>query len=173
MPTRKRSSRAVPQATVAIASVLLLGITMIAGRGHMGTLRGSAQGDAASVTITHAAARTVTLRETSHHAPGLVELSARDGQASARVPEDWTLREVRGASLSEVPGDPPAHGERRWTLATGAVLSFTTPRSTALRIRNDAVTPLLVRYVLVDLETERVREDSVLMGREEEREIWR
>ncbi len=127
---------------------------------------------ATDLAVEHHSPLTLRLRSTNGRSPGLLQIS-HDGMETVdvSVPEDWILREVRGAALSQVPSDPPVGGFRRWHVPAGAAATFQTPKAVRLRIHNPTGATLLVRHERVSLSAGTTEQDSVLIGKDFA-EIW-
>ncbi len=80
------------------------------------------------------------------------------------IPESWKRREVRNVPLAEVKADEPALGYVRWHLPAGAHVSFRTsvPWS-SLVIRNPSKIPFKIQLSEVDMQTEKVERDVILI----------
>jgi len=113
-----------------------------------------------------------------------LEMSARQGKALLFVthegeeetvyvslPESWTRREVHSVPLHSVVSES-AFGFRRWRFPAGASVSFSVPAvPTTFFLHNPSTIPLKVTTVRVDLETESVERDVVLV-QESPVQLW-
>ena len=104
---------------------------------------------------------------------GIIEL-AHDASETAQisVPDDWVLREVRGKALSEILSDPPSFGFTRWHVPAKATLSFRVPQiPSSLSAHNPSSAPLKIKLTKVDLESEKVERNVVLL-KEARAKVW-
>lgn len=104
------------------------------------------------------------------------EMSMLDGQSiidvrhdghenvAISVPVQWKRREVRNVPLRDVTQDEPMFGYARWNVPANATVSFEVAKSPDnILIHNPSELPLSVRYVKVDLETDEVVQDAILL----------
>lgn len=128
---------------------------------------------ATEIGIEHTENLPLTLRVSTHDSGGLVEVENHGKHAIAlSVPQAWTRREVKGATLAAVTADAPAAGFVRWALPAGAGVQFTAPGLTSsLLLHHTPDVPIAVTYTLVDLDSGRTEHDVVLF-READRVLW-
>jgi len=110
-------------AFLAAAVVAVLGILFALSDAKLSARVGT--GVSATIGIEHQKAARLNLTVSAGVGPGLAELScACDETVFLSLPATWTLREVRGAALEQVPADEAAFGFRRWTLPPNVTLSL-------------------------------------------------
>lgn len=103
----------------------------------------------------------------------IVDVTARSTDAAlVSLPSDWTLREVRHASLEDVRHDPPALGTVRWHLPAHATLSFlTSALPGGAVVHNPSKVQLEVRVTRVDLPSGKTTSDTYLL-KDDPLRIW-
>lgn len=80
------------------------------------------------------------------------------------VPSDWTLREVRNASIEDIASDEPTFGFTRWHLpphSGASFYAFNAPES--VMIHNPSGVQMKVNVVHIEIEAETVERDIVLV----------
>src|SRR5947208_3011616 len=127
---KKRPRRPVsPQRTVAIVSAIIVLASLLIAIGMKITVPKTLSASQ-SVTLEHGEMTTLHATITDERNPGLVEMW-RDGKGDAyvSVPETWILRDVQGASLTDVKADPVKNAFRRRPIPANAHVSFLVPRT--------------------------------------------
>jgi len=153
--------------TLAVAALALLLIVTASQSGRFSAST-SSQTDTVDIAVEH--------REIlSLH----VQMSERDGQAlvmigqegtetiAVSVPATWQRGEVRNASLDTITAEPPMLGFVRWQLPGNASVTFRVLHAPSqLLLHNPTNVPLKVSFVRVDLETDTVQQDVILVQEE-------
>ncbi len=119
----------------------------------------------ADIAIEHTTPLSLRFSISKRNGHGLIEVN-HDGNETVHVslPEEWQRSTVRNASLDAVGNDGPMLGFRRWQIPAGAAVEFkTTNAPENLLIHNPSHIPLEIKYTLVDLETEAVESNVVLI----------
>mgnify|MGYP007123667429 CR=1 FL=1 len=103
----------------------------------------------------------------------LVEISHEGNEAVlVSVPSSWRRSEVRNVLLASVLSEAPALGFTRWHFPTEASITFYVQKAPeSLLIHNPTKVSLKVRAIHVDMETENVKQEIVLIKDESVR-IW-
>ncbi len=145
----------------AIASIALFIATI--GKFNL-TASQTTQESFTTILVEHQEPLALTLRATAGKMPGILDIS-HDASTGAllHVPENWTVREVRGARVTDVISAPPLFGSRRFTIPARATVSFTVPLPGNVRIQNPSGIPLLIRTIVVSLPDGKTTDDSVLI----------
>ncbi|PIR49270.1 hypothetical protein COU80_00790 [Candidatus Peregrinibacteria bacterium CG10_big_fil_rev_8_21_14_0_10_55_24] len=120
---------------------------------------------AAEMGIEHTQPLTLSLELSTLKGVALLYLTHEDSEETAYVslPDTWTRREVRGVELREVASEN-VFGFNRWRFPAGASVTFNIPASPdALLLHNPSSVPLKIRITRVDLETEHVERDVILV----------
>lgn len=103
----------------------------------------------------------------------LVEISHEGNEeVLVSVPSSWRRSEVRNALLASVSSEAPALGFTRWHFPPETSVTFYAQHAPeSLLIHNPTKIPLKVRAIHVDMETENVKQEIVLIKDESVR-IW-
>lgn len=134
----------------------------------------SVQGSSAEIAVEHTTPLTVSLAIALGDGNGAIIEIRHDGTDAAfvSIPQEWTLREVRGRALAEIIADPPAFGFTRWTIPAGATASYRMEMvPSALTAVNPSPSALKIRLVKVDLTSDRVERD-VLLVKDTRVKVW-
>ena len=117
-----------------------------------------------TILVEHQDPLALTLRATVGKMPGILDIH-HDGSTGAliHVPDNWTVREVRGARIADVASAPPLFGSRRFVIPARATVSFIVPHPGSVRVQNPSGSPLFVRSTLVSLSDGKTTESSVLI----------
>ena len=80
------------------------------------------------------------------------------------VPSGWTLREVHNTTLDAVVSEEPTFGFLRWTIPPRAGVSFAVSKAPgSILFHNPSGTTAKVHLIRIDLNTETVEEDVILI----------
>jgi len=121
-------------------------------------------GDRVEIGLEHTKPVTLSLSFTTNGSKGVADIR-HDALETVYVslPSSWAKREVGGVPLAAVTADPPALGFTRWSVPTGAVVSFdVTPPETIL-LHNPSGIPAEVKLTRVDLKQNLVERDIILI----------
>jgi len=146
-----------------------------------GTIRGDSLDVTAQVNpqtrveigVEHVRPLTLSLTISTNGKNGIADIS-HDGTGTAylSLPSSWTRREVRGTSLSTVIADPPTFGYTRWAIPAGATVSYAVPVApSTILLHNPSGVPLQVKLTRVDLQTQNVERDVILV-QDATTELW-
>jgi len=96
---------------------------------------------------------------------GLIIISQEgEEEVFISLPDSWKRKEVKFASLSETQGEPSSFGFTRWRFPQGAEITFSMPVfPDALLMHNPSSIPVKTSVTMVDLDTEKVERDIVLV----------
>lgn len=125
---------------------------------------GTLMNRSAEIGLEHTKPVTLTLSFTTNGSKGVADIR-HDALETIHVslPSSWIRREVGGVPLAAVASDEPALGFTRWSVPTGAVVSFDiTPPSTIL-LHNPSGIPTEVELTRVDLAKNSVERDIILV----------
>lgn len=128
------------------------------------TPSGTLMNRSAEIGLEHTKPVTLTLSFTTNGSKGVADIR-HDALETVYVslPSSWIRREVGGVPLAAVTADPPSLGFTRWSLPSGAVVSFdVTPPSTIL-LHNPSGIPAEVELTRVDLAKNSVERDIILV----------
>lgn len=154
---------------ISFAFAALLGVVIISSgqtlRGTQADIVGTTNGPVVEIGVEHNNPASLSLELSTLGTKGIADIS-HDGTETifVSVPSDWKKREVRNAPLQSVSSDPPSLGFTRWTLPPNAAISFaieTAPRS--ILLHNPSSTPLKVSLAKVNLDTNEVLKDIILV----------
>lgn len=116
-----------------------------------------------TLNITTITRRNHMLVEVGHDAEEVVHLS---------IPSSWERKEVRGIPLSEILTGSPSLGFTRMTLPGSGAISFALPSPLLhLTLRNPSGSPVQVRLTHIDLDTDTVDTETLLI-QEDNSPLW-
>lgn len=153
-------------ARVAIAALLPL---LIWGGYNASHGRLIASSKPVEIGVEHAAPASMTITRSAGKATSLTDVRNDSSiPLSVSLPDDWERGEVKGGSLSDLIGDGPNFGFRRWTLPSGMSVSFSASYAwNELTLHNADETALHVKIVTIDLEKNTRETESYLVMDEE------
>ncbi|MEK7591425.1 MAG: hypothetical protein AAB489_04430 [Patescibacteria group bacterium] len=155
-----------------LAAFALLLLFLAQSRSLLSSL--SAQGSPTEIAVEHSVPLTLSLALAFGDGNGAIMEIRHDGMDAAHVsiPQEWILREVRGRALSDIIADPPAFGFTRWTIPADATVSYRMELvPSALTAVNPSPSALKIRLVKVDLTSDRVERD-VLLVKDARVKVW-
>ena len=154
------------QAAAAVAAIVAV-VTLSQGALKEGAPSLTAQlipGERIEIGLEHTKPVTLSLSFTTNGSKGIADIR-HDALETVHVslPSSWAKREVGGVPLAAVTADPPALDFTRWSVPTGAVVSFdVTPPETIL-LHNPSGIPAEVKLTRVDLTKNSVERDIILV----------
>jgi len=128
----------------------------------------------AEIGVEHTLPLELSLEMSELYGVGILDLTQNSTEevVFVSVPSDWERREVRNASLKEITSDSSSFGFTRWRFPPGASISFGVPAApTMLLLHNPSSISLKVNTLRVDLETEQV-ERNVLLIKDSPIPLW-
>ena len=133
----------------------------------------SVQPKSVDIAVEHADPLSLELDMSMLNGKGIMEI-ASDGNVAVliSVPSNWQRGEVRNAKLEQVTSEPEMLGYTRWAFPPHASITYKIPETPiSVLMHNPSKIPLKVSYTLVDLETEEVTKD-VLLIKDEALTLW-
>lgn len=147
-------------ATIGVIAIVLLGVFSVS-KGNTATVTSNV----VDIGIEHKKPLSLSFEIGVLDSMATAEFIAdSDETISISVPSTWKRHEVQNASIEDVTSDPPSLGFTRWHLPAGAGISFrilSAPES--ILIHNPSEVPLKLDVVRVDLMTEEVVRETVLI----------
>lgn len=125
----------------------------------------SGENGTVDIAFEHSGPLSVQLHMSTRAGQALVMLTNQEAATIAvSVPATWERGEVRNASLQAVSVEPPMLGFVRWHLPGKSSVMFRVPHAPdKFLVHNPSDAPLKLTFIRVDLETEEVRQDVVLV----------
>ncbi len=162
---KKSRKRAIPpHGKVALASLMAVAVTVIAGLSGT-SLPGqtSRTHPTQDIALEHTAPVTLSLVISEGRNPGIVDLW-HDGDTTHHltVPATWKLREVRGTTLDEV-AKSGTGDFTRLAFPAGSRLSFIAPNPEEIVLHNSSRGMMQVKWKMVDIHERTVREETMLV----------
>ncbi len=127
----------------------------------------------AEIGVEHVRPLSLSLTVSTNGKSGVVDLG-HDGSGTAylSLPSSWMRREVRGTTLAAVVADPPTFGFTRWAIPAGSTVSFAVPVAPeTILLHNPSGVPLQIKLTRVDLVTQEVERDVILI-QDATTELW-
>lgn len=156
-----------PAAHAISAFAVFIGIVGLANGPLEGSLvRDLAPSRSIDIGVEHENPASMRLDMTTLEGTGITEITNESPETlRISLPSTWTRREVRNVALSDVTSDPPSFGYMRWHIPAGGLVSFkmfTAPDRIVMH--NPSGFPLKVRFANVNLETQEVVRDVILVN---------